>query len=171
MVARWEVLDDRGMIGLRSEHARLDVKTSGSAEEPRGHRDSLSRATETLMQTAAVVRRSAGQPQAASELSQTLAHVEDLSTICRRASYGLRGRSATRTQGQEVSLGACTPFITRFTRRATCAPEPDAPLPARMNAVLGPGVRHERAPQEREQVRVAAAPGSLRSAVGGDAFE
>jgi len=77
MVARWEVLDDRGMIGLRSEHARLDVKTSGSAEEPRGQRDSLSRATETLMQTAAVVRRSAGQPQAASELSQTLAHVED----------------------------------------------------------------------------------------------
>jgi len=77
MAARWEVLDDRAMIGLRSEHARLDVKTSGSAEGPGGHCDSLSRATEILMQTAAVVRRSAGQPQAASELSQTLAHVED----------------------------------------------------------------------------------------------
>jgi hypothetical protein len=77
MVARRDVLDDRGMIGLRSEHARLDVRTSGSGEGPGGHRDSLSRATETLMQTAAVVRRSAGQPQAASELSQTLAHVED----------------------------------------------------------------------------------------------
>jgi hypothetical protein len=77
MVARCEVLDDRRMIGLRSEHARLDVKTSGPREGPRGHRDSLSRATETLMRTAAVVRRSAGQPQAASELSQTLGHVED----------------------------------------------------------------------------------------------
>jgi hypothetical protein len=77
MGATCEVLDDQDMIGLRSEHARLDVKTSGSAEEPRGHRDSLSRATEALMQTAAVVRRSAGQPQAAFELSQTLAHVED----------------------------------------------------------------------------------------------
>jgi hypothetical protein len=28
MAARWEVLDDRAMIGLRSEHARLDVKTA-----------------------------------------------------------------------------------------------------------------------------------------------
>jgi hypothetical protein len=77
MVAGSEVLDDRGMIGLRPEHARLDVKTTAPAEAPRGHRDSLSRATETLMQTAAVVRRSAGQPQAASELSQALGHVED----------------------------------------------------------------------------------------------
>jgi hypothetical protein len=70
-------MDDPDMIGLRSEHARLDVKSSGPGEGPRGHRDSLSRATETLMRTAAVVRRSAGQPQAASELSQTLGHVED----------------------------------------------------------------------------------------------
>jgi hypothetical protein len=77
MVAGSEVLDDRGMIGRRPEHARLDVGTTAPAEGPGGHRDSLSRATETLMQTAAVVRRSAGQPQAASELSQALGHVED----------------------------------------------------------------------------------------------
>jgi hypothetical protein len=63
MVVGSEVLDDRAMSGLRPEHARVD--------------DSLSRAAETLMQTAAVVRRSAGQPQGASELSQTLGHVED----------------------------------------------------------------------------------------------
>jgi hypothetical protein len=77
MVARSEILEDRGMIGLRSEHARPDVKTPAPAEGPGGHRDSLSRATETLMQTAAVVRRSAGQAQGASELSQALGHVED----------------------------------------------------------------------------------------------
>jgi hypothetical protein len=77
MVAGSEILEDRGMIGLRSEDARLDVTATAPAEAPGGHRDSLSRATETLMQTAAVVRRSAGQPQAASELSQTLGHVED----------------------------------------------------------------------------------------------
>jgi hypothetical protein len=77
MVAGSEILEDPGMIGLRSEHARPDVKTPALAEGPGGHRDSLSRATETLMQAAAVVRRSAGQPQAASELSETLGHVED----------------------------------------------------------------------------------------------
>jgi hypothetical protein len=77
MVAGSDVLDDRGMIGLRPEHAHLDLKTTGPTEGPGGHRDSLSRATETLMQTAAIVRRSAGQPQAASELSQALGHVED----------------------------------------------------------------------------------------------
>jgi hypothetical protein len=77
MVVGSEVLDDRAMSGLRPEHARLDVKTTAPAEGPGGHRDSLSRAAETLMQTAAVVRRSAGQPQGASELSQTLGHVED----------------------------------------------------------------------------------------------
>jgi hypothetical protein len=76
MVAGSEILEDRGMIGLRSEHARLDLKATAPAEGP-GGRDSLLRATETLMQTAAVVRRSAGQPQAASELSQALGHVED----------------------------------------------------------------------------------------------
>jgi hypothetical protein len=77
MVAGSEVLDDRRMIGLRPEHAHLDVKTTDPVEGPGGHGDSLSRATKTLMQTAAVVRRSAGQPQAASELSQALGHVEE----------------------------------------------------------------------------------------------
>jgi hypothetical protein len=77
MVAGSEVLDDPRMICLRPEHARLDVKTSGPGQGSRDRRDSLSRATEILMQTAAVVRRSAGQPQAASELSQALGHVED----------------------------------------------------------------------------------------------
>lgn len=77
MVVGPAIRDDRSMIGLRPEHARLDVKTSRSADGPGGHRDSLSRATETLMQTAAVVRRNAGQPQAASELARALAHVED----------------------------------------------------------------------------------------------
>jgi len=76
MVASSEVLDDRGMIGLLSEHARPDVEAAARADGPGGHRDSLSRATETLMQTAAAVRGSAGQPQAASELSQTLGNVE-----------------------------------------------------------------------------------------------
>jgi ABC-type transporter Mla subunit MlaD len=76
MVARSEVLDDRRM-SRRLEHAYLDVKTSRAAEGLGGQRDSLSRATETLMQTAAVVRRHAGQPQAAPELSRALGHVED----------------------------------------------------------------------------------------------
>lgn len=80
MVAGRAVRHDRSMIGLWPERARLDVKTSRLAEGPGGPRDSLSRATETLMQTAAVVRRSAGQPQAASELARTLAHVEDTLT-------------------------------------------------------------------------------------------
>jgi hypothetical protein len=77
MVAGSEIVEDRSMTGLRFEHARLDVTATAPAEGPGGHRDSLSRATESLMQTAAVVRMSAGQPQAASELSQTLGNVED----------------------------------------------------------------------------------------------
>lgn len=80
MVAARVVRNDRGMIGLRPERSPLDVKTSRSVGGPAGHGGSLSRATETLMQTAAVVRRSAGQPQAASELSRALAHVEDTLT-------------------------------------------------------------------------------------------
>jgi hypothetical protein len=65
------------MIGPRSESARLDVMTAGSPEGPRSRRDSLSQASETLTETAAAFRRSAGQPQAASELSQALEDVED----------------------------------------------------------------------------------------------
>jgi hypothetical protein len=59
MVAGSEIVEDRSMTGLRFEHARLDVTATAPAEGPGGHRDSLSRATESLMQTAAVVRMSA----------------------------------------------------------------------------------------------------------------
>lgn len=80
MVAARAVRDDQRMIGLVPERVRLDVSTPGASNGPGIHGDSLARATETLMHTAAAVRRRAGQPQAASELSQTLAHVEDTLT-------------------------------------------------------------------------------------------
>ena len=86
-------MDDHGMIGLRPEAA---CPQSGLSSPPVGspdQRDALSRATRSLMQTAAAVRRSAGEPQASSELGHALGHVEealnDLSAGMARIARGI----------------------------------------------------------------------------------
>jgi hypothetical protein len=78
------------MIGLRPE--RPHAEYIRRPEEP-GRRDALLRATRSLMQTAAAVRRGAGEPQAATELSQALGYVEealdDLSASMARIARGI----------------------------------------------------------------------------------
>jgi hypothetical protein len=87
------VVHDHGMIGLRPERARPHAEPNSPPEGSPGQRDALSRATKSLMQTAAAVRRSAGEPQAPSELSQAFGHVEealdDLSAGMARIARGI----------------------------------------------------------------------------------
>src|SRR6266536_5944255 len=93
MVRRRAVAHDHGMIDLRSPRARPHAKPIRPPDESSGQRDALLRATRSLMQTAAAVRRSAGEPRAATELSQALGHVEealdDLSAGMARIARGI----------------------------------------------------------------------------------
>jgi hypothetical protein len=77
MVRRRALEHDHGMIGLRPEHACPRVEPSSPPEGSQDRRDALSRATRSLRQTAAAVRRSAGAPQTSSELGHALGHVEE----------------------------------------------------------------------------------------------
>jgi hypothetical protein len=93
MVRSRAVVDDHGMIGLRPEPACAQPGLSNSSTGSPDQRDALSRATRSLMQTAAAVRRSAGEPRASSELGHALAHVEealdDLSAGMARIARGI----------------------------------------------------------------------------------
>jgi hypothetical protein len=87
------VVDDHGMIGLRPAQACPNAEPSTPPVGSPNQRDALSRATLSLMQTAAAVRRSAGEPLAAAELSHALGHVEealdDLSAGMARIARGI----------------------------------------------------------------------------------
>jgi hypothetical protein len=81
------------MIGLRPARACPHAEPSTPPDGSPGERDALSRTTLSLMQTAAAVRRSAGEPQATAELSRALGHVEealdDLSAGMARIARGI----------------------------------------------------------------------------------
>ena len=81
------------MIGLRPEPACPQPGLSSSSTGSLDQRDALSRATTSLMQTAAAVRRSAGEPPGSSELGHALGHVEealdDLSAGMARIARGI----------------------------------------------------------------------------------
>jgi hypothetical protein len=103
-------MDDHGMIGLRPEPA---CPQSGLSTPPVGspdQRDALSRATRSLMQTAAAVRRSAGEPRASSELGHALAHVEealdDLSAGMARIARGIGEEDPRRVAPAHAPLRA-----------------------------------------------------------------
>jgi hypothetical protein len=93
MVRSRAVVDDHGMIGLRPEPACAQPGLSNSSTGSPDQRDALSRATRSLMQTAAAVRRSAGEPPVSSELRHALGHVEealdDLSAGMARIARGI----------------------------------------------------------------------------------
>ena len=86
-------MNDHAMIGLRPEPACAQPGLSSSSTGSPDQRDALSRATRSLMQTAAAVRRSAGERPVSSELGHALGHVEealdDLSAGMARIARGI----------------------------------------------------------------------------------
>jgi hypothetical protein len=76
MVRTSPCVHDHDMIAA-SPSPRRNVEQGTPRERSASRHDVLSRATGSLMRTAAAVRRSAGHPQEMAELSRSLGHVEE----------------------------------------------------------------------------------------------
>jgi hypothetical protein len=72
-----ELAHDQGMTDVSPRGTRRYAGPGTTRERSLGRHNGLSRAAESLMRSAAAVRRSAGHPQEMTELAGSLEHVEE----------------------------------------------------------------------------------------------
>ena len=68
---------DQGMTDVMPRGTRRYAEPARTRQRSHGRHDGLSRAAESLMRSAAAVRRSGGHPQEMGELAGSLEHVEE----------------------------------------------------------------------------------------------